>query len=177
MVKNAPPISPDQNVYFVAQLQEKSSTCNLCPAAAATCVTSLHPPGIRCSKNPNVTKLPPKYSKNCATSVQITAFIPPSSVYSTVSAITITTASRSDVPSTTLTTSAIAETRTPSATARVIKKVEAATARIRGPNLFSISAYAVKNSPRKYPGSKIRTMRTRPIRYPKTNCKNVRFPP
>src|SRR5712692_74117 len=149
MVRNAPPISPDQNVYFVAQLQEKSSTCNLCLAAAATCVTSLHPPGMRCKRNPSVTALPVRYSSSCATSVQMTAFIPPSSVYRIVSEITISTASRSDVPSTTLTTSAIAETRTPSATARVIRNVVAATARIFSPKRFSISAYAVKNSPRK----------------------------
>ena len=56
---------------------------------------------------------------------------------------------RSLVPSTALTTSAIAETRTPSARVRVTRKVRAAIARTRRPNLRSINAYAVKKSPRK----------------------------
>ena len=76
----------------------------------------------------------------------------------------MSTASFSEVPSTTLTTRAIAETRTPSAIARVMRKVEAATARIFSPKRFSISAYAVKNSPRKYPGSSNKTIKTRPIK-------------
>src|SRR5712692_1448861 len=33
MVRNAPPIRPDQNVYLVVRFQEKSKTCNFCPAA------------------------------------------------------------------------------------------------------------------------------------------------
>ena len=33
MVRKAPPIRPDQNVYFVARSKEKSKTCNLWPAA------------------------------------------------------------------------------------------------------------------------------------------------
>jgi len=66
--------------------------------------------------------------------------MPPSKVYKTVSAMTMTTANFSEVPSTTLTTKAMAETRTPSAIARVIKKVLAAIARIFWPNRFSINA-------------------------------------
>jgi len=50
------------------------------------------------------------------------------------------TASFSEVPRTTLTTRAMAETRTPSAMARVIRNVLAATARILWPNRFSIKA-------------------------------------
>ncbi len=80
MVRNAPPITPDQNVYFVAGFHEKSKNCSLFPATAATWVTSFHPPGMRCSNRTSVTKLPERYSKNCATSVQMTAFIPPSNV-------------------------------------------------------------------------------------------------
>src|SRR5438034_9922183 len=34
MVRKAPPMTPDQNVYFVARLHEKSRNCNLWPAAA-----------------------------------------------------------------------------------------------------------------------------------------------
>ena len=66
--------------------------------------------------------------------------MPPSKVYSTVRAMTMRTASRSEVPSTTLTTSAIAETRTPSARPRVMRNVLAATARIFWPKRFSMSA-------------------------------------
>src|SRR5205814_7823812 len=137
---------------------------NLSPAAAATWRTSLQPPGIECNRYPSVTALQVKDKSSCATSVQITAFIPPSNVYSTVSAITITTASCSEVPNTTLTTKAMADTRTPSATARVTRKVDAATARIRVPNLFSINAYAVNISPRKYPGKNNSTIKTLPTR-------------
>ena len=57
-----------------------------------------------------------------------------------VKAITSMTANFSEVPSTTLITRAMAETRTPSAIARVIRKVLAATARIFSPKRFSMSA-------------------------------------
>ena len=52
----------------------------------------------------------------------------------------MTTAKCSEVPRTTLTTRAMAETRTPSAIARVMRKVLAATARIFSPKRFSIKA-------------------------------------
>ena len=80
MVRKAPPINPDQTVYFVARFQEKSKTCNLFPDAAATELTSCQPPGMRCRRKKRVTTLPARYKENCATSVQITAFIPPSNV-------------------------------------------------------------------------------------------------
>src|SRR5258708_12585390 len=116
MVRNAPPINPDQNVYFAARWHEKSNSRSLSPAAAATCVTSLQPPGIRCSNTKNVAALPVRYSSNYATSVQITAFMPPSNVQSTLTAITINTSTPSEAPRTTHNTCQLSPIRTHSHT-------------------------------------------------------------
>ena len=58
MVRKAPPITPDQKVYFADQANEKSSHCNLWPEAAAMAVNSRQPPGILCSNSAKVRALP-----------------------------------------------------------------------------------------------------------------------
>ena len=80
------------------------------------------------------------------------------------------------VPSTIEITSEMANTRTPSASARVTKNIDAVSLRIRSPNLRRISSYAVNISPRKYCGKKRSEIAMRASRYPSTICRNPRLP-
>src|SRR5713101_10129956 len=62
IVRNPPPITPDQNVYVFAgftRLKEKSKARNLLVAAAA-CTTVPHPPGIVWSNKKNAAIDPEK---------------------------------------------------------------------------------------------------------------------
>ncbi len=73
-------------------------------------------------------------------------------------------------------TSAVAKSRMPSASERVIRKITAATLFTRSPKRRWSSSYDVKRSPRKYAGMKITLTMTRPITYPNTSCRNVMSP-
>ena len=73
-------------------------------------------------------------------------------------------------------TSAVAKSRMPSASDRVIRKITAATVFTRSPKRLWSNSYDVKRSPRKYAGMKITLTITRPITYPKTSCRNVMSP-
>ena len=67
-------------------------------------------------------------------------------------------------PSTMEITSETANTRTPSASARVTRNTPAASLRMRSPKRRRISSYAVNISPRKYCGRKTKQIAMRAAR-------------
>ena len=73
-------------------------------------------------------------------------------------------------------TSAVAKSRIPSASDRVMRKIAAATFLTRSPNRRWSNSYDVKRSPRKYAGMNITLTITRPMTYPNTSCRNVMSP-
>src|SRR5690348_13865334 len=78
-----PPMAADQNVVTWVRSGEKLKRWSL-PPAEATSKTVCTPPGICLTDSQQTATNPVIRMENCSTSVQITAFMPPSAVYTVV---------------------------------------------------------------------------------------------
>src|SRR3954468_9789468 len=98
-MRNVPPIAPDQNVYVLLRLNEKSKTWSR-PAAPAMCSAALGETGIFTSNVTTTAMSAPTMRNICLTSTQVTAFTPPIIVYTTVGTPMRATAHPIEIPKT-----------------------------------------------------------------------------
>src|SRR5947209_1532751 len=79
IIRNVPPIRPDQNVYVFDRLNEKSKTRSR-PAPPARCKALLGDRGILMSSATTTASSAPTIRNICLTSTHVTACTPPTMV-------------------------------------------------------------------------------------------------
>ena len=131
----------------VERRDREPRTCRGCPPGVDDRRTSRRK--CRSSRDHATAAAPAMYTNIWTTSVQITADTPPRTVYTIIAAPSTITTQGTGTPVTTAMTSAVANSRMPSASDRVIRKMPADKCLHPVPKRRCSSSYEVNRSPRK----------------------------
>src|SRR5690348_11970000 len=127
-MRNVPPMTPDQNVYVLVRLKEKSNV-RRCPVAPAMWSAAAGETGIFISSVITTAIIAATMSTICFTSTQVTACTPPIMVYRTAGVPMIATERTMLQPKMAEKTTAGAEMMVPQESAREMRKRNAVSER------------------------------------------------